>query len=198
MAQTSPVLRYSNRLVIQSSGLHGSSCVVTPLAEAENLPRRRQTCCEHLLGSLPLFLSQLPSLHPSLTAPLLNLSLPFLSSASIFPSFLLRSASLLHFSIPASIPALPNHRRDSSRAQQTLPQVLVYLTYSNVPSLYYTGCGKNDTAGLACIARRHYVYTLCFHWKQTSPPCLKSQQALTPKQQNTFQKGPSHCLKKKM
>ncbi|CAB1432529.1 unnamed protein product [Pleuronectes platessa] len=82
-------------------------------AEAENLPPRRQTCREHLLGSLPLFLSLLPSLHPSLAAPLLNL-----------------------------IETLPNHSSDSSGARQTLPQVLVYLAYSNVPSLCYTGCGS--------------------------------------------------------
>lgn len=94
MAQASPVLACSNRLVTGSfshPGLHGSSCVVVPLAGAENLQRRRQTCWQHL----PLFLSFLPSLHPSLATSLLNLSLPFLSSASIFPSLLL-PALLLH------------------------------------------------------------------------------------------------------
>lgn len=47
---------------------------------------RRQTCCEHLLGSLPLFPFLLPYLHSSLATSLLNLSLPFLSSTSTFPS----------------------------------------------------------------------------------------------------------------
>lgn len=90
----------------ESLSLHGSSCVI-PLAEAENLQRKRQTCWEHLLGSLPLFLPSLPSLHPSLSTSLQNLSLPFLSSASIFPSLLplphlIHLASLFHSSILAS------------------------------------------------------------------------------------------------
>lgn len=65
-AQVRPVVPCGNRLVFQSSGLHGSSCVVLPLAE--NLQPRRQTCWEHLLSSLPLFFSLLPSLHSSLVA----------------------------------------------------------------------------------------------------------------------------------
>lgn len=53
---------------------------------AENPQPRRQTCWEHLLVSLPLFPFLLPSLHSSLATSLLNLSLPFLSSTSTFPS----------------------------------------------------------------------------------------------------------------
>lgn len=46
-----------------------------------------------------------------------------------------------------------------------LPLVLVYLTCSNVLSLYSAVWGWNDTAGLQCIAKRQYVYILCFYLK---------------------------------
>lgn len=85
----------------QLSGLHASRCVVIPLAKDEILQRRRQTCWEHLLGSLPPLLSLLPSLHLSLAASLLNLSLPFLSSVSISPPFH-PSPPSLHPCVPAS------------------------------------------------------------------------------------------------
>ncbi|KAK2891839.1 hypothetical protein Q8A73_017504 [Channa argus] len=49
MKENSPVVSYSAG-AFQSSCLHGSSRVVTPLAEAEYLQRKRQTCWEHLLG----------------------------------------------------------------------------------------------------------------------------------------------------
>lgn len=103
---------------------------------------------------------------------------PLPSPASPSPPFGFISPFLL-----PCVPALPNHGHDSSRTQQTLPQVLVYLTYSNVSSLYYTGCGKNDTAGLARIARRHYVYTLLLEKDISTRP--ETQQVLIPEQQNT-------------
>lgn len=166
VAQVSPALPGSNRLVARSSGLCGGNCVVLPLAE------NPQSCSEHPLGSLPLFLSLLPSLRSSLAASFLNLSLPLLSSASTIPSphastssppVWLRSS--VSPSVPPCIRALPDRRRDSSGARQTLPQVLDYLIYSNVSSLYCTGCGRSDTAGLTCIARGHYACALCFYWE---------------------------------
>lgn len=119
---------------------------------AENPQPRRQTCWEHLLVSLPLFPFLLPSLHSSLATSLLNLSLPFLSSTSTFPSPHTSTPSppfgstppYLHPCFLASLLCPIT----GSGALPKLPQVLIYLTYSDVSSLYCTVCGKNDTAGL--------------------------------------------------
>lgn len=114
------------------------AAAVSSLPLAENPQPRGQTCWEHLLCSLPLFLSSLPSLHFSVATSLLNLSLPFLSSASTFPplpSYLHLFSSVSPSLLPC-ISALPNHRRDSSTVLPKTPQVLVYLAWCIIPVLH--------------------------------------------------------------
>lgn len=105
------------------------AAAVSSFPLAENSEPRRQACWEHLLGSLPLFLSSLPSIHFPVATSLLNLSLPFLSSASTFPPLpsYLHLFSLVSPSLLLCISALPNHRPDSSTGLPKTPQVLVYL-----------------------------------------------------------------------
>lgn len=95
--------------------LRSSRCVIIPLAEDQILQQRRQTCWEHLLGSLPLFFSCFNlSPHPT-PAQCLNLSLPFHSAASNVFSFLSTTSysvwclSFICPALPPSISSLPRH-----------------------------------------------------------------------------------------
>lgn len=103
-------------------------------------------------AGLPAFVSLLASISPLLPCHLSPESVTTFSFIYIYfplPSCL--SSIWLHSISPSllpRIPTLPNHLRDNSRAVPKLPQVLIYLTHSDVSSLYCTVCGKNDTAAL--------------------------------------------------
>lgn len=162
---------YGSRLVIglfQPCGLHGGSWADVPPAEAENLPPRKQTCWEHLLGSLPLFLSLLPSLRPSRAASLLNLSLPFLSSASISSSLLLRLASLPYLWIPAS------NQRSGPITGVTAAQLAKrsLRCWSTLHTAKCHLCITQDVLGMSLLAwhvsPKDIVFTLCVSTRKSS------------------------------
>lgn len=120
-----PVLPRSNRLV---TGSFSHAVSPLPWLRLRTCSERRQTCWEHLLGSLPLFLSLLPSLHASLATSLLNLSLPFLLSASIFPSLrLLSSVSPSPLCPITGVTAAELSSKHSRRCWSTLHTVMCRL-----------------------------------------------------------------------
>lgn len=96
-------------------------------------------------AEFPASVSLLASISPLLLHHLSPESVTAFSFICIYfplPSYLHPFSSIwLHSSVSPSllpcIPALPSRPiTGSSRAQQTLPQVFVYLACSNVPSLY--------------------------------------------------------------
>lgn len=101
-------------------------CVVTPLADAGILEQRRRcTCWEHLLGSLSVLLSFLPSFSPPLVSSPLSPIRHRLSSASISPSICplhphhhRLSSVFLHHSIPCFLASstLPNSQAWNQRS----------------------------------------------------------------------------------
>ena len=133
--------------------LLGLSVIRPPPAEAENLQREKADVMGTPAG-FPASVSLLASISPRLPRHLSPESVIAFSFICIYfplPSPSTPSPPSLHPCLPC-IPALPNQRRDSSRAQQTLPQVLVYLTYSNVLSLEWH-----------CWAGMYRQQTLCLH-----------------------------------
>lgn len=122
--------------------------------------QRRPTCCEHLLGSLPLF----PFLPPSLLSSLATSSPESVTAFSFIyiyttpphppphtPSSC--SAGLLRVSAPPVALTQSWWRRNSSA--EKLPQVLIYLTRADVSSVCFSQrAGETDTPRMNVVASK--------------------------------------------
>lgn len=157
-AQACPVVPRGNILVTGPfSSLAAVAAAVSSFPLAGNPQPRRQSCWEHLLGSLPLFplLASLSALLPrrhlslslspeSVTAfSFICLYFPFPSPPLAFIStlFLLRLAGLLRIAAPVCSSPIAAATAAAQLCRK-LPQVLIYLTRGDVSSVYFTVCSK--------------------------------------------------------